>query len=95
MNRPTPKPSIVLEYPIDVDVQEVYAYLNCNNRTISFYRDDEIKLNFNIQKPIQKYYQQKSSTKLPVKKVFDLIDDVKISLNETKTEYIISIFLNI
>ena len=68
---------------------EVYCYMDFNKQTIEPMYNDELKLNgMNILKLVHK---QLSHLKLPLKKIFNLINDVKIVYDKEKTPDILTI----
>ena len=58
-------------------LEEVYCYMDHNKQTIEPYYNDEIKLPVNVVKIIQKNLQVKT----PIKKIFNMISDVKFLYN--------------
>ena len=66
-------------------LEEVYCYMDFSKQTIEPMYNDEIKMtSVNIIKMIQKRYNN-TNKKIPTKKVFSLVKDVKIEYNPNKS----------
>ncbi len=79
------------------DLSEVYCYMDFNKQTIEPMYNDEIRMSsVNIIKLVQKRYT-KTSQKIPTKKAFSMIKDVKIEFDPKKSPDTISfhIWMNI
>ena len=71
------------------DINEVYCYMDFNKKTIEPMYNDDIKLiGVNILKLVHK---QLSHLKLPLKKIFNFIDAVKIVYDKEKSPDILTI----
>jgi uncharacterized protein (DUF1499 family) len=59
-------------------IEEIYCYMNHNNKTVSVYVNDEQKLKLNIVKILYNYKGIKP------KLFFDYVDDVKLKIDRNK-----------
>jgi len=65
------------ELNINDSIVEVYAYMDFNTSSIELYYNDEKKIHINILKLVQRHIS-KHQGKIPIKKIFNYISDVKV-----------------